>query len=498
MHQLKEMRRKTMTEKEDNFGFRFDNSYMDLPQMFYTEIAANKVTAPAIVIFNRTLADRMDLDAHELKEQGAAILAGHEMPLGAAQIAQAYAGHQFGHFNMLGDGRALLIGEHITKDGERYDIQLKGSGRTPYSRGGDGRAALGPMLREFIISEAMHALSIPTTRSLAIAATGDVIYREKALDGAVLTRIAASHLRVGTFQYAAQFGEMSDVKALADYAIDRHYPEIRKADNPYIALMETVLEKQAALIAKWQSVGFIHGVMNTDNMTISGETIDYGPCAFMDTYDTSTVFSSIDTQGRYAYGNQPAIASWNLTRFAESLLPIIHEDEEEAVRLAQGILEKFPSVYEAHYYSEMREKLGLLYPGDQDEQLINDLLHLMEYNDADYTNTFRSLAEGERPSNKLFQSEQFKQWEKAWFARIEQQDMTKEETLQVMKSVNPAVIPRNHLVEQAIEEFVAGDPSMFAEMLQVLSNPYDTNEQLSKYTQPPTDEEPPFVSYCGT
>lgn len=354
------------------------------------------------------------------------------------------------------------------------------------------------MLREFIISEAMHALSIPTTRSLAITATGDVIYREKALDGAVLTRIAASHLRVGTFQYAAQFGELSDVKALADYAIDRHYPEIRKADNPYIALLETVLEKQAALIAKWQSVGFIHGVMNTDNMTISGETIDYGPCAFMDTYDTSTVFSSIDTQGRYAYGNQPAIAAWNLTRFAESLLPIIHEDEEEAVRLAQGILEKFPSVYEAHYYSEMREKLGLLYPGDQDEQLINDLLQIMEYNDADYTNTFRSLAEGERPNNKLFQSEQFKQWEKAWFERIEQQDMTKEETLQVMKSVNPSVIPRNHLVEQAIEEFIAGNPSMFAEMLQVLSNPYDTNEQFSKYTQPPTDEEPPFVSYCGT
>ena len=487
-----------MTEKQQNFGFRFNNSYTKLPSTFFSKVEVNEVTDPSIVIFNRTLAEKLGLHAPELKEHGAAILAGHQMPSGAAQIAQAYAGHQFGHFNMLGDGRALLLGEHITPDGKRVDIQLKGSGRTPYSRGGDGRAALGPMLREFIISEAMHALRIPTTRSLAVAATGEVIHREKPLEGAVLTRIAASHLRVGTFQYAARFSEVGELSALADYAIERHYPELQQAENRYIALLETVVEKQAALIAKWQSVGFIHGVMNTDNMTISGETIDYGPCAFMDTSDQATVFSSIDKKGRYAYGNQPAIAAWNLTRLAESLLPIIDENEDEAIRLAQDVLEKFPAIYEAYYYSEMREKLGLISTVEQDEQLINDLLQLMEQYEADFTNTFRALTDGKRPDTKIFKSDQFKQWEKKWFERIEQQGTTMEETLQVMKSVNPAVIPRNHFVEQAIEEFAAGDPSMFAEMLLVLSDPYELDEQYIKYTQPSKDEEPPFVSYCGT
>lgn len=489
---------KTMTDKKQNFGFRFNNSYLELPQTFYSHVTANEVTSPSIVIFNRTLAEKLGLDARELKEHGAAILAGQEMPDGAAQIAQAYAGHQFGHFNMLGDGRALLIGEHLTENGKRFDLQLKGSGLTPYSRGGDGRAALGPMLREFIISEAMHALSIPTTRSLAVTATGDIIYRETALEGAVLTRIAASHLRVGTFQYAAAFGEADDLKALADYAIERHYPELMQSENRYLALLEAVIDRQASLIAKWQSVGFIHGVMNTDNMTISGETIDYGPCAFMDTYDVATVFSSIDRQGRYAYRNQPPIASWNLTRFAESLLPLLHENEEEAVQFAQTILGKFPSIYEAYYYSEMREKLGLLSIDDQDEKLIDDLLNLMEEHEADYTNTFRALSEGKRPDNDLFQSDAFKQWEKTWFERIEQQDTTIDETMQVMQSVNPTVIPRNHFVEQAIDQFAEGDPSMFAEMLQVLTSPFTVPKQYKKYTQPPTDEEPPFVSYCGT
>lgn len=487
-----------MTEKEQNFGFRFDNSYMDLPQTFYSRVTANEVKAPSIVIFNRTLAEQLGLEIQELKERGAAVLAGHEMPDGAAQIAQAYAGHQFGHFNMLGDGRTLLIGEHLTQEGERYDIQLKGSGRTPYSRGGDGRAALGPMLREFIISEAMHALSIPTTRSLAVTATGDIIYRDAALEGAVLTRVAASHLRVGTFQYAAAFGEAADLKALADYAIERHYPELLQSDNRYGALLEAVLDRQAALISKWQSVGFIHGVMNTDNMTISGETIDYGPCAFMDKYDVATVFSSIDRQGRYAYRNQPPIASWNLTRFAESLIPLIHENEEEAVQIAQDILGKFPSIYEAYYYREMRGKLGILSIDDQDENLVDNLLSIMEEHEADYTNTFRALSEGKRPNNDFFQSDAFTQWEKRWFERIEQQGTTIDETMQVMKSVNPIFIPRNHFVEQAIDQFAAGDPSMFAEMLQVLTSPYSMSDQYKKYAEPPTDEEPPFVSYCGT
>lgn len=485
-----------MTEKEQNFGFRFDNSYMDLPQTFYSRVTANEVKAPSIVIFNRTLAEQLGLEIQELKERGAAVLAGHEMPDGAAQIAQAYAGHQFGHFNMLGDGRALLIGEHLTQKGERYDIQLKGSGRTPYSRGGDGRAALGPMLREFIISEAMHALSIPTTRSLAVTATGDIIYRDAALEGAVLTRVAASHLRVGTFQYAAAFGEVADLKALADYAIERHYPELLQSDNRYGALLEAVLDRQAALISKWQSVGFIHGVMNTDNMTISGETIDYGPCAFMDTFNQATVFSSIDKQGRYAYGNQPPIAAWNLTRFAESLLPILHDDKDKAIRLAQGIVEKFPSLFEAYYFSEMREKLGILTTEEQDVALIVQLLDLMEQHKADYTKTFRALTEGIYPKNELFQSEAFHQWELKWHQRIEQQSTTLEQARENMAEVNPIVIPRNHMIEQSLDEFIEGKPELYLQMLQAVTNPFHTTD--TKFTEPPTDDTPPFVSYCGT
>ncbi|MGN7476813.1 protein adenylyltransferase SelO [Solibacillus silvestris] len=485
-----------MTEIDHNFGFRFNNSYLKLPQIFYSNVEANEAAAPLIVIFNRTLAESLGLHVQQLREHGAVILAGHEMPEDAAQIAQAYAGHQFGHFNMLGDGRALLLGEHITSDGERVDIQLKGSGRTPYSRGGDGRAALGPMLREFIISEAMHALSIPTTRSLAVTTTGEVIYREKALEGGVLTRIAASHLRVGTFQFAASFGEKDELKALADYAIERHYPELQKTENRYIALLEKVMEKQAELIAKWQSVGFIHGVMNTDNMTISGETIDYGPCAFMGTFNQAAVFSSIDKQGRYAYGNQPPIAAWNLTRFAESLLPIIHDDEDEAIRLAQYIIGKFPSIYEAYYYSEMREKLGILTIEEQDEALILQLLDLMEQHEADYTKTFRALTEGQNPNNALFQSEAFRQWELKWHQRLEQQGTTLEEARGYMAKVNPIVIPRNHLVEQALDEFLENKPDLFLQMLQAVANPYRLTDP--KFTEPPTDDEPPFVSYCGT
>ncbi|AWE08204.1 YdiU family protein [Lysinibacillus sp. 2017] len=487
-----------MTEQRDDFGFRFDNSYLTLPSDFYKEVALNHVSAPGIVILNLALAENLNLNADELSKHGVAILAGDEMPNGAAQIAQAYAGHQFGHFNMLGDGRALLIGEHITDSGERVDLQLKGSGLTPFSRGGDGRAALGPMLREFIMSEAMFALGIPTTRSLAIASTGDPIYREKVLEGAVLTRVAASHLRVGTFQYAASFCEKDELKALADYAIERHYPELKTSENRYVALLEAVLEKQAALIAKWQSVGFIHGVMNTDNVTISGETIDYGPCAFMDTFDPATVFSSIDKEGRYAYGNQPAITAWNMTRFAESLLPIFHEEEDEAISLAQQAIEKFPSLYEAYYFSEMREKLGLLSTDEDVEELILNFLQLMERYKVDYTNTFRALSDNERPNNSLFESKEFKEWEKKWFARIEKQGTSLEEVYEVMQAVNPIVIPRNHRVEEAIEAFVEGDPSYYLELLQVLTNPFNVETQFNKYKQPPNDETPPFVSYCGT
>lgn len=478
------------------FGFRFDHTYTTLPANFYTEVAANPVANPEIVIFNRSLAQQLGLDADALLANGASILAGNEKVEGAAQIAQAYAGHQFGHFTMLGDGRAVLIGEHISADGERVDIQLKGAGQTTYSRRGDGRAALGPMLREFIISEAMHALQIPTTRSLAVTATGEPVYREQALEGAVLTRIAKSHLRVGTFQYAANFTEKEDLRALADYAITRHYPELLHAENRYLALLETVIDKQAALIAKWQSVGFIHGVMNTDNMTISGETIDYGPCAFMDSFDPATVFSSIDTQGRYAYGNQPNIALWNLTRFAESLLPLVHDDIDEAIALAQPVVETFPSIFETHYFNEMRKKLGLRSTEANDEKLIFQMLDIMQRYEADFTNTFRALAEGAMPNESLFESAEFKEWEQEWLARLESQGSTIAEARDFMKTVNPAVIPRNHVVEQAINEFVEGEPALFLQLLQAVTKPYTAAD--AKFTEPPQDDEPPFVSYCGT
>mgnify|MGYP002700096246 CR=1 FL=1 len=478
------------------FGFQFDNSYTSLPESFYTKVDLDTVANPSIAVLNRTLAEQLELDADALLQNGATYLAGNAELEGAAYIAQAYAGHQFGHFNKLGDGRALLLGEHILSTGERVDIQLKGSGRTPYSRGGDGRAALGPMIREFIISEAMHALHIPTTRSLAVVSTGEGILREQALEGAVLTRVAESHLRVGTFQYAATFTEKEELRTLADYAIARHYPACKQEDNPYVALLEQVVDAQAALIAKWQSVGFIHGVMNTDNMTISGETIDYGPCAFMDTFDPATVFSSIDKKGRYAYGNQPNMALWNLTRFAESLLPILAATVEEAVELAQPVVEKFPSIFEAYYFSEMRDKLGLLTTKPQDEKLILQLLDYMAQYEADFTNTFRALTDGHHPTNALFQSQEFTQWEQQWHVRLMDQGTTIDETRQLMISVNPVVIPRNHLVEQAIHEFVDGEPSFFLQLLQAVTNPYSPAD--ATFTNPPKDDTPPFVSYCGT
>ncbi|HEU4965779.1 MAG TPA: YdiU family protein, partial [Bacilli bacterium] len=331
-----------MGNEHTETGWNLDNSYARLPEVFFSVISPNPVYAPKLIVLNQPLASSLGLDAQALQsEEAVAVLAGTQVPEGSVPLAQAYAGHQFGHFTKLGDGRALLVGEQITPSGERFDIQLKGSGRTPYSRGGDGRAALGPMLREYIISEAMHGLGIPTTRSLAVVTTGEPIYRETKLPGAILTRVAASHLRVGTFQYAAQWGTVEDLRALADYAIQRHYPEADKAENRYLALLQEVIKRQAALVAKWQQVGFIHGVMNTDNMTIGGETIDYGPCAFMNTYDPKTVFSSIDVQGRYAYGNQPYIAGWNLARFAETLIPLFDDDQEKAVQIVQDAISAY-------------------------------------------------------------------------------------------------------------------------------------------------------------
>lgn len=481
-------------------GWNFDNSYARLPNDFYAEIELNPVRAPKLVKLNKSLAKDLGLDVEELQSDKAiAILAGNTAPEGSKPIAQAYAGHQFGHFTMLGDGRAVLLGEQITPKEERFDIQLKGSGRTPFSRGGDGRAALGPMLREYIISEAMHALGIPTTRSLAVVTTGESIIRETELPGAVLTRVASSHLRVGTFQYAANMGSFENLEVLAHYAIIRHYEFIPNSETRYLRLLEEVIKRQADLIAKWQLVGFIHGVMNTDNMTISGETIDYGPCAFMDTYDPKTVFSSIDRHGRYAYENQPVIGGWNLARFAESLIPLIHEDPEQGIELAQNEISKYMPLYEESYQEGMRSKLGLFNKEEQDKELINELLDLMHKHRADYTNTFRGLTIGDMTDTPLSNKEEFKNWLEKWQARLSRQEQTKDEVRQLMESWNPVVIPRNHRVEEALEAAVNGDYSVMEKLLKVLANPYDYTSELTKeYCSLPAPSNLPYRTFCGT
>lgn len=487
---------------EDNMiaGWNLTNSYTGLPELLFTTINVNPVSEPKLVILNGPLATTLGLDSKALESrQGVEALAGNRILEGGIPLAQAYAGHQFGHFNMLGDGRALLLGEHIKPSGELVDIQLKGSGRTPYSRGGDGRAGLGPMLREYIISEAMYALGIPTTRSLSVVTTGEDIMRETVQPGAVMTRIAASHLRVGTFQFAAKWGTREDLKALADYAIERHYPILMDEENRYLLLLQKVIERQAALIAKWQLVGFIHGVMNTDNMTISGETIDYGPCAFMDTYDTKTVFSSIDTHGRYAYENQPNIAAWNLARLAESLLPLIHEDQDEAVKLAQEAMAAYPEKYETEWLTGMGNKLGIFNIEEEDLPLVDNLLELMEKYGADYTNTFRLMTLGSLEETVLFGKKDFDEWHEKWQARLEKQDVSIVFIQQLMQKSNPSVIPRNHRVEEALEAAVNNqDYSVLKSLLKVISSPYDYSSDNMDYTSLPPDTSRPYKTFCGT
>ncbi|XHU84413.1 YdiU family protein [Peribacillus muralis] len=480
-------------------GWNLDNSYARLPEKFFMSTNPTPVTSPELVILNEPLAASLNLDVEALRsEAGVAVFGGNEAPKGGSPLAQAYAGHQFGHFNMLGDGRAVLLGEQVLPQGGRVDIQLKGPGRTPYSRGGDGRAALGPMLREYIISEAMHALGIPTTRSLAVVTTGESIIRETRLPGAIMTRVAASHLRVGTFQFAAKWGTVEELRALADYTIERHYPDVEAGENRYLSLFEEVIKRQAKLIAQWQLVGFIHGVMNTDNMTISGETIDYGPCAFMDTYDPATVFSSIDTQGRYAYGNQPVIGGWNLARFAESLLPLLHEDLDSAVKLAQEKISAFKDLHHAQWLAGMRAKLGLFNEETQDEALINGLLSMMKKHGADYTNTFRALTFGTIEETVLFGAAEYVQWHELWQARLGRQQESKDSSSQLMQSSNPAVIPRNHRVEEALEAAVEkGDYSMMERLLDVLSNPYEHSAKQAEYTTLP-EASTPYRTFCGT
>jgi len=482
-------------------GWNLDNSYLGLPEMFYRQLPPVPVPVPELVLFNQVLAEQLGLNPQNLNTPlGAEIFAGNLLPPGAAPLAQAYAGHQFGGFTMLGDGRAILLGEQITPGGKRVDIQLKGSGQTPFSRRGDGRAALGPMLREYLISEAMYALGIPTSRSLAVVTTGEPVRRETMLPGAILTRVAASHLRVGTFEYAARRGSSADVKILADYTIRRHYPDVARQDNPCLALLNAVIDRQAELVAQWLLVGFIHGVMNTDNVAIAGETIDYGPCAFMDAYNPTTVFSSIDHQGRYAFANQPPITQWNLTRFAESLLPLLAEQQEAAIDLAESALADFTSKFHQYWLKGMRAKLGLMDQQEEDVTLIEELLTIMQRLRADYSNSFRDLADEQATGSELHRDGAFQDWRKRWQGRLEKQGEPFSAVKIIMDCHNPAVIPRNHRVEEALSAAENdGNLQPLENLLRVLASPYaDLDAADLEYRKPPPPSKRRYQTFCGT
>ncbi|MFZ4484755.1 MAG: protein adenylyltransferase SelO [Chthoniobacterales bacterium] len=476
-------------------GWRFDNSYTRLPAVLFCRVKPVPVRVPSLVVLNESLALSLGLDAGVLAaDGGAAFFAGNAFPPGVEPIAQAYAGHQFGHFTNLGDGRAILLGEQVAPAGRRFDLQLKGSGRTPYSRGGDGRAALGPMLREYIISEAMHALGIPTTRGLAVTTTGESVVRAESLPGAVLTRVAASHIRVGTFEYASALGDRGVLSALLDYTLLRHDPELSGAENRALALLDAVIERQASLLARWLNIGFVHGVMNTDNMALSGETIDYGPCAFMDTYDPGTVFSSIDHHGRYAYANQPRIAQWNLARLAEALLPLIHEDAKRAVVLAEESVQKFGAAFQRHWLDGMRAKLGLFNEEDDDLPLAQDLLSAMQEARSDFTNTFVAMGKPAPGGGQPF----LPTWEDRWRDRLRRQPQDMAAVMARMRSANPQVIPRNHRVEEALAAAGQGDFTVMRRLLEVLGKPYADGEEHAPYRQPPGTGIEPYRTFCGT
>lgn len=479
--------------------FAFDNSYSKLPDSLFTLIAPVPVRMPQLAVWNEALASSLGLDGSAKDEVG--VFAGNTLPFGSLALAQAYAGHQYGHFTMLGDGRAILLGEHLTPSGQRFDIQLKGSGRNPYSRQGDGRAALGPMLREYLISEAMHALGIPTTRSLAVVTSGEGVHRETIRPGAILTRVAASHLRVGTFEYAAQ-RSLTTLKALADYAIWRHYPHLSQDEDRYARFLQEVAARQAALVAQWLAVGFIHGVMNTDNMTISGETIDYGPCAFMDHFDPMQVFSSIDRGGRYAYSRQPVIAQWNLARLAEALLPLLHDEEQQAIALADKLLQVFPKEFETQWLWQMRGKLGLSAAdtplANEDGRLISNLLDLMRTHKLDYTNTWRDLAQRAADCGWR-QIPAFVSWHDAWQQRLRAEGCSMDDALARMRQANPLFIARNHRVNDALAQAEEhGDLAAFTRLLKVLQTPYQEHRHAEYFSQPPSESERVRATFCGT
>ncbi|MDB3953571.1 YdiU family protein [Alphaproteobacteria bacterium] len=486
--------------------FNFDNSFARELEGFFVPCKPSTVPEPSLLIFNQPLAEKLSLDTSALQGPlGAEIFSGNRLPHGAIPLAQAYAGHQFGNFSpQLGDGRALLLGEIIDKRGERQDFQLKGSGRTPFSRSGDGKAALGPVLREYLISEAMHALGVPTTRSLAAVSTGEKVFREIALPGAVLTRISTSHLRVGTFEFFAARGQTDMVRRLANYAISRHYPMAHDADNTYLEFFKSVTSAQIKLVAHWMSIGFIHGVMNTDNTTISGQTIDYGPCAFMDTFSPKTVFSSIDLRGRYAYGNQPSILMWNLVRLAETLAPLVHTDKDHAVELLTEEAKNFKSAYNDIWLTHMRAKIGLNTEENGDSDLIQDLLNAMQEGEADFTLTFRRLSNAMRGDNtavrkQFINSAQYDLWECEWHARLEREPASAEARATAMDKVNPIYIPRNHKVEEALSMAINnGNLSAFENILSAVSAPFEEVSGRESYTEPAPKTSVPYQTFCGT
>jgi protein adenylyltransferase len=509
-----DLRMKQVANNTDSARFAFDNTFARELGGFYVPWKAEQVARPSLVKFNRELAGELGLDADALNsEEGAKIFAGNQEPEGANPLAQAYAGHQFGNFvPQLGDGRALLLGEVIDRYGGRRDIQLKGSGRTPFSRAGDGRAALGPVLREYLIGEAMHALGIPTTRALAAVITGEPVYRESALPGAVLTRVAASHIRVGTFQYFAVREESDKVRRLADYVIERHYPELRGHSAPYLALLASIAGRQASLIARWMHVGFIHGVMNTDNMAVSGETIDYGPCAFMDHYDPATVFSSIDNRGRYSYANQPMIAQWNVARLAETLLPLIDNDRDRAIARATDVVNAFRKHFERHWLTGMRAKLGLVRPHESDAEsdnagdldLATKFLTLMQGKNIDWTLAFRYLADAasgqeERVRALFADAPDFDPWIEQWQSRLSGESVAPSDRAQAMRRVNPAFIPRNHRVEDALSVAVErADYTPFERLLTILARPFDDQPEFSAFAEPAPQGPERYRTFCGT
>ena len=478
-------------------GWHFDNTYSKLSNTFKEDIKPTPVHDPELVILNKELAKDLNLDFSKIDNKDLAkLFSGNSLPENANPIAQAYAGHQFGHFTMLGDGRAVLLGEHLVDQKDRFDIQFKGSGRTSFSRGGDGRAVLGPMLREYIISEAINALKIPTTRSLAVVKTGEKIVRENLLPGAILTRVASSHIRVGTFQYIAAKQNIDDLNILVDYTINRHYPEIKLSKNKALDLLNLVMERQCQLVVDWMRVGFIHGVMNTDNTAISGETIDYGPCAFMDHYNPKVVFSSIDKLGRYSFANQAPIIKWNLSRFAECLIPLIDKNEDTAIKIATEIIDNFEKIYEVKWLNMMRDKLGLFGEDINDRELINNLLSWMENNKADYTNTFCYLMNIKVNDSEIYDDKSFINWLDVWKKRSLMNNGSKEKQLDIMQNVNPLVIPRNHKVEEALTSANDDDLKVMNKLLSVLDKPYGNQKGIEEYQSPSGNKE--YQTFCGT